>query len=316
MQIRVSKNIVKFGFFYLFTILILVFLTLTSMAYVPSSPTGITQGFTNHEYEFKILTYDVGSYWKFSWGDGNTSSWIEADGTSDYVKSTYSWDKAGLYNVQLKYKSKYGEESIWSDPLIVNIEIPEDIDNDGWNNTIENSYNTDPENSSSYPQDTDSDGTADNTSPDGKYDGDLDDDNDGFDDTFEVNIGSNSKISDDILSINIEQENYYFIDEDLDDVYDLLSDKSNNKYDFEYIDESKISIDINNDGEYDYRYNVETNSISGVLNKEKKDSSTQGFPWMTAIITVVLVVICVIVILFKTGIIYFYEEEYDEEEYK
>ena len=41
------------------------------------------------------------------------------------------------------------------------ISIDEDSDNDGWNDTIERSYNTDINNSSDFPKDTDSDGIKD-----------------------------------------------------------------------------------------------------------------------------------------------------------
>jgi len=54
----------------------------------------------------------------------------------------------------------------------------DDIDNDGWNNTIESELDTDPYDNSSFPSDTDGDGIPDRL--------DEDDDNDGYSDIVEI----------------------------------------------------------------------------------------------------------------------------------
>jgi uncharacterized integral membrane protein len=195
-----KKNFFLFVFIIFFLLIIPCFFTINTKALdKPAKPSGPILGIIDTEYKYTISTTDSESTWKFDWGDGNYSDWIEAGQSCSNVSQSHSWDKPGNYNVSILYRSKYMEESkYWSSPLIVTITFPTDSDDD--------------------TKDTD-----------------------------------NDKIPED------------------------------------------------------------ENTSSADLNGTKPPSSFE-FPWLTAAITIIIVVLIVIFILFKKGIFYVYEEEYEVKE--
>jgi len=287
---------------YHYSVLFLVFVLLippfvvAAPSYVPFPPKGNTTGDINVEYRYTINTVEVGSSWMFDWGDGTYSDWIVLEGSNLSVSQTHSWDEYGEYQVKIKYKSIYSSESPWSSPLIVNISPPTDIDEDGWSNEIEEAYGKNPEDPDEYPLDTDSDGIPDENSIDGKYIGDTDDDADGLIDSVEELLGSNPKDNEDIETIFVKNKLFYIVDTNDDGTGDIL-------YNLQYGSKTKIKnqdgflyLDIDGDGEWDYRYNGELFVYT-------------PFPWLQIILAAIGIILIILAILFRTGIIYVYEEE-------
>lgn len=294
----------------LIVILTLTFLALSSFStvasnnpYIPIVPTGPSTGQINVNYEFTYSTTDVGSFWKFDWGDGEFSDWIEVGESDTHISQTHKWETYGIYEVRIKHNSTFLGESSWSDPLFVTILIPLDVDGDGWTNEIEEAYETDPNDSNSYPVDTDNDGTPDYDSSDGSISGDTDDDNDGVPDSIEDQLGSNSKVSTDVTPIFIGETFYYLLNIDEDQMNEFLYIPSLGSYTTTSIEDGKLAIDIDADGSWDYTY------LSGTVSVYKAP-----FPWLYVIIAIIIAVIVIVFILFKMGIFYLYEEEYIVEE--
>ena len=287
---------------YFYSVLFLVFLFLTvnsSIAgsmFVPYHPIGPEIGDIETEYEYAIQSVEIGSSWKFDCGDGTVTDWIVLEDSDTFISRNHSWDRYGEYEVRIRYKSAYSLESSWSIPLIVTIAAPTDIDEDGWNNSAEEAYGTNPENPNDYPLDTDNDGFPDEDSIDGKYTGDIDDDADGLADSIELSLGSNPKDRSDIVSIFVENKPFFIVDTNYDSYGDIL-------YDFQTGSTTKIKsqdgslyLDIDNDGSWEYTYNGELFVY-------------KPFPWLQATMGTAGIILVIVGILFKIGIIYVYEEE-------
>lgn len=262
--------------------------------YIPNPPTGITSGGINIDYEYTIATGEVGSNWKFDWGDGTYSDWIEVEESDASISQTHSWSEYGTYNVRVKHRSIYLTYSPWSDSLVVTISEVFDTDGDGWSNQVEDTYGTDPDDPNDYPLDTDGDGTPDST--------DEDDDNDGLTDIVEGSLGSNSKTSLDVTPTVILGSPFYFVDTDYDGNSDLLYILETGKHTEITIQDGKMHLDIDADGGWDYTYKGGLFTIY------------EPFPWLTVIIATILIILLVVILLFKTGVIFLYEEEYVVEE--
>ena len=271
-------------------------------SYIPAAPSGPEQGYTNTEYTFIIQTTNPENYWRFDWGNGTISIWVNIPNLESYISCTHIWNSSGTYQVRIQQKNKYSEISSWSPPLTVI--IVSDLDRDGWTDEMERSYNTNSSNPLDHPLDTDNDGIPDNTSADGKNLGDLDDDNDGLSDEKEIKLGSNQKKSSDVLSVTIEETIYYLVDTDADDqwdvLYNLITDKST------MVQSSGINVfflDVNGDAQWDYTYYSSTQTLI-----EYEEKTSDGIPLPVIILSIILLVILVVLVLIKTGVIYIYEE--------
>lgn len=297
---KTSCNLKKKNFYtYLMLFLILTIIlsfTVDASSFVPYPPDGTTKGDKNIEYEYTINTVEVGSSWMFDWGDGTYSDWIVLGKSDPFISQNHSWTEYGEYQVRVKYKGPYSSESPWSPPLIVNISQPKDIDKDGWTNIVEESYGTDPRNSSSHPLDTDNDGLPDECSIDGKFIGDTDDDADGLEDAIEISLGSNPKNNHDVETIFVENRLFYIVDTDNDGYGNILFNLETNSKTKIKNQDGLLYLDIDSDGSWDYTYDGELLVYT-------------PFPWLQLIIGIVGVILIILVILFKTGIIYIYEEE-------
>ena len=304
---RITVKFFYHMFFFIFLITFFMFIYLNSVhvasgfSFVPNPPSGTTVGDINVEYEYKVYTIEVGSSWMFDWGDGNYSSWIKVENSKGFISQNHSWSEYGVYKVRVKYRSVYMVESPWSDPLIVNITLPSDLDGDGWINEVEIAYGKNPNDPNEYPLDTDNDGTPDNDSIDGRYTGDVDDDGDGLTDSIEESIGSNPKDNSDVETVFVENTIFYIVDTDNDNQWNILYNPGTGLKTKITNQNGVFYLDINGDGNYDYTYN------NGLF-------VYRPFPWLQVILTAAGIILIIIAILFKTGIIYLYEEEYIVEE--
>ena len=98
----------------------------------PGRPSGSTEGTPNTEYMYKASTIDLDGdriLYNFSWGDETYSSWVGPFDSGDEAFAMHAWDKKGTYDLRVKAKDTKGDESDWSDPLVVSMPINNAISN-------------------------------------------------------------------------------------------------------------------------------------------------------------------------------------------
>ncbi|MEF8880092.1 MAG: hypothetical protein V5A64_06870 [Candidatus Thermoplasmatota archaeon] len=307
---KIRKIFVFFTVFYIILHLFC-FSSVLALNYKPAKPEGPTVGVVDVEYSYKIVTQDTDSQWKFGWGDGSESGWLSLSDSSEMVIGAHSWSEPGFYDVKVKYRSKFGEETKWSNSLKVNVldssgeaasEFLNDSDGDGWDDIVEKFCGTNVSDSDSYPLDTDGDGVPDDSTYK-NFTADLDDDNDGLSDKIEIELGSDPKNSGDVKSIKNKYDTHFLVDTDNDGVYDIFY--------ITLLGDTSTAVDIDGDGQKDYVYDLEEDKL--VKYQSGGDSEFamlfQDFPLWFAVATVVIVTLLVIFFLFKIGVLYFYEEE-------
>jgi len=96
----------------------------------PEQPDGPTEGIVGVEYIFLTSTNDpegeqVSYLW--DWGDETPTEWTEFYDSGENATASHSWDEPGDYNITVKAKDVYNEESDWSDTLTVCILIDSPI---------------------------------------------------------------------------------------------------------------------------------------------------------------------------------------------
>ena len=90
----------------------------------PAKPTGINEGKPKLEYIFNTSTIDPDGdqiYYKWNWGDGNTSTWLGPYESQEITSANYTWSQKGTYDITVKAKDQNGHESDWSDPLSITL---------------------------------------------------------------------------------------------------------------------------------------------------------------------------------------------------
>jgi len=90
----------------------------------PEKPSGSTEGIPGVEYSFNTSTMDPDNdqvYYKWSWGDGNSSDWLGPFDSQEIVNASYTWIQRGTYLIKVKAKDPFGFESDWSDTTSITI---------------------------------------------------------------------------------------------------------------------------------------------------------------------------------------------------
>jgi len=90
----------------------------------PSTPSGPSSGEVDKTYIYTTSTTDPEGhqiYYLFDWGDGTESDWSESFNSGEVASVSHTWTKKGDYQVKVKAKDVYGNESVWSDPLPVSM---------------------------------------------------------------------------------------------------------------------------------------------------------------------------------------------------
>jgi hypothetical protein len=90
----------------------------------PEKPSGPVNGICGELYTFSSSTVDIYGddiYYRWDWGDGEFSDWIGPNESGEVVESSHTWSRQGIHKVRVKAKDIYDCESVWSDPLSVNI---------------------------------------------------------------------------------------------------------------------------------------------------------------------------------------------------
>ena len=92
----------------------------------PNKPTvaGPISGKTGNTYTYTAYTTDPNGdkiYYWFDWGDGTDSGWIGPFNSGQTTSASHVWDTQGSYQVKVKAKDEYDDESVWSDPLSISM---------------------------------------------------------------------------------------------------------------------------------------------------------------------------------------------------
>jgi nitrous oxidase accessory protein len=121
---------------------------------------------------------------------------------------------------------------------------------------------------------------------------DLDIDEDGLDNYLENNIGSDPMIKNNYTVLLINNSEFYFVDIDYDDIYDVLYDLINENEGITEKQNSNYLIDYDSDGKWDY---ILSNDGEFTLYEEDKDVGTPGFEFF-----MVFLVFIIFIIILKT----------------
>jgi len=168
--------------------------------------------------------------------------------------------------------------------------VDTDDDNDGYSDEMEESYATDSKTPSSYPLDTDKDGIPNDDSPDNLFKGDEDDDNDGLDDSIETEIGSDTSNALDSKRVYIAGKQYYLVDLNQNNIFDALYNLVSKDLTAVEKRNNSYLIDINGDNTWDYIYNIEVESISAY----SEQVPLSPFIWLALILVIILPILVVI----------------------
>ncbi|MCK4332859.1 MAG: hypothetical protein KAV40_04700 [Thermoplasmatales archaeon] len=92
----------------------------------PETPTidGPTSGIAGAEVEFSLVTTDPDEddvYYWVDWGDGTNSDWLGPYQSGTTVNASHIWTVGGDYEIKVKAKDIYLDESGWSEPLTIHI---------------------------------------------------------------------------------------------------------------------------------------------------------------------------------------------------
>jgi hypothetical protein len=89
---------------------------------IPPRPIGPSSGKINEEQIYRTSTIDNDRdkiFYLFDWGDGSDSGWLGLYESGEECSTSHVWMENGSYEVKVKAKDVYGEESDWSDPIII-----------------------------------------------------------------------------------------------------------------------------------------------------------------------------------------------------
>ena len=90
----------------------------------PATPEGPTSGSTKKTYTYSSSTTDSDGhkiYYYFDWGDGSNSGWIGPLDSGETASASHKWTSQGAFEVKVKARDEYNEESEWSDPLSISM---------------------------------------------------------------------------------------------------------------------------------------------------------------------------------------------------
>ena len=91
----------------------------------PSTPSGPTNGRVKNPYTYSTSTTDSDGHrikYGFDWdGDDFVDEWTKLYNSGETASALHTWNKKGNYEIKVKARDEYGEESEWSDPLPISM---------------------------------------------------------------------------------------------------------------------------------------------------------------------------------------------------
>jgi agmatine deiminase len=90
----------------------------------PQRPQGPASGKAGSTYRYSTSTNDPDEdvvFYLWDWGDETVSEWLGPYESGVEISTTHTWEEKGTYEIRVKAKDIYGEESDWSEPLAVSM---------------------------------------------------------------------------------------------------------------------------------------------------------------------------------------------------
>ena len=90
----------------------------------PNKPTGPTFAKVGTSCSYSSSAADPNGdniYYLFDWDDGTNSGWSGPYSSEQTVTISHIWNVKGTYQIKVKARDEYGEESVWSDPLPISM---------------------------------------------------------------------------------------------------------------------------------------------------------------------------------------------------
>ena len=122
-----------------------------------------------------------------------------------------------------------------------------------------------------------------------------DSDNDGIPDTLDLQ----PQIPQNTRKTTIENQEFYLIDSDNDNIYEQLYNKQTNIINYLGRENGNYLLDVDNDGKWDYTYNPATNTA-----KTYEEYTGETIPW-----NLILIAICVIIAIIIIAIVFSRKKE-------
>jgi len=91
---------------------------------IPSVPSGPSTALQNLSYTFVSTTVDPEDsfiYYLFDWGDGTSSGYVGPYISGEEGSAYHTWTATGNYNISVKARDIWGQESDWSPSFTVSI---------------------------------------------------------------------------------------------------------------------------------------------------------------------------------------------------
>jgi hypothetical protein len=90
----------------------------------PSRPIGPNEGKPDIEYTFSTKASDPDGnqvFYQWDWGDGSYSEWFGPYDSNFETSATHAWPVSGSFEITVKAKDIYDQESVWSDSFKITI---------------------------------------------------------------------------------------------------------------------------------------------------------------------------------------------------
>ena len=91
---------------------------------IPERPEGPTQVKPNQVCTYTTTTTDLDEdqvYYMWRWEDGQYSEWLGPFNSGETTEASHSWEKKSNYQVRVKTKDAFDQETDWSEPLTVSV---------------------------------------------------------------------------------------------------------------------------------------------------------------------------------------------------
>jgi hypothetical protein len=98
----------------------------------PTEPEGDDEGLIDMEYQFATTASDFDEHqlwYMWDW-ESEMTGWLGPYNSGEEVIAAHTWTDIGIYDVSVKVKDEYDEESAWSSVATIHIAVPGDANGD------------------------------------------------------------------------------------------------------------------------------------------------------------------------------------------
>jgi hypothetical protein len=103
---------------------------INSQPAIPDKPDGPNSVKVDEEAEYSTTSTDLDDdeiWYMWRWGDGYTSDWIGPYSSGETATSSHIWSESSIFQVRVKAKDSFEQETDWSEILLVHVEKSKSI---------------------------------------------------------------------------------------------------------------------------------------------------------------------------------------------